>query len=170
MKAKIFFLSILFHLLFLTTSYSQNMLLLKRGSNLKNYLTFKEGELMTYKTTFDNFYTTDLIKEIQEEYIIVGDNILVTSQISSIYIANKDERNQTLKNLTLLSLGAGGLLISAEAINNLIQKENFSIDPGIAIISGSLIASGFILNKIRYKKFEVKRRNKIQIKPIPQES
>jgi hypothetical protein len=67
-------------------------------------------------------------------------------------------------------LGAGVLLISAEAINNLIQKENFSIDPGIAIISGSLIASGFILKKIRYKKFEGKGRNKIQIIPIPQES
>lgn len=142
---------------------SKDFLLLKRGANQKSQIRYQVGENLTYKSKKLGYYVTDKILSFDKDYIYLTENILSPSDIESIDIRTKDPRNRTLKNLTALFLGSGVLLISVETINSLYQDEQFSIDSGVAKISGALIATGLALTPLRYKTFEQKGKNRIQI-------
>jgi hypothetical protein len=148
---------------FSLNAMAQNVLLLKKGKNPKNHLSYQVGDEFIYKSISNNYYVTDLIKEIHEDYIILNENILTLEQIKAIHISDKDQRNFTINNLSLLAFGAGALLITAEAVNSLYHDKNLSIDPSIAILSGAMITSGFIISKLKYKHFKINRKNKIQL-------
>lgn len=149
--------------LFSVNVFSQKFILLQKGANEKNRLKYEIGETFIYKTKKNNFYITDVIKDIQTDIIVLSENVLLPEEITSIYILNKDPRNGTLKNLSLLSYGAGTILMSANVINSLYQDGSIRFESGGLITSGVLLAGGFGISKIRYRHFKIHKRNKIQL-------
>lgn len=156
-------LSLILFLLYTGNVFSQKFILLQKGANEKNRLKYKIGETFTYKTKKNDYYITDVIKDIQTDIIVLSENVLLPADITSVYILNKDPRNSTLKNLSFLSYGAGAVLMSANVINSLYQDGTIRLESGGLITSGILFAGGFTLSKIRYKHFKIHKRNKIQL-------
>jgi len=148
-------------------SFSQNQakdfILLKRGSNQKTQIRFYPGESITYKSTKLGYFITDKIVRLDTEFIYLTENILSPSDIEAVDIRNKDKRNRTLKNLTGLFIGAGSLLVGVEAVNSIYQQGGLAIDEGVAITSGILLGTGMALLPLRYKTFQQKGTNRIQI-------
>jgi hypothetical protein len=163
MRLKFYFITSLLSILLSSVSFGQNVLLLKRGSHPKNNLVYQTGDVFIYKTKNYDFYLTDVIKEIHSDYLLLGETVLSVPQITAIDISQKDQRNYTLNNLSYLSIGGGLLLTSADVINSLYQEQGFSLNPTVGVIGVSMIASGIVIKKIRYKHFKVNKKNKIQI-------
>lgn len=148
---------------FTALSQGTDFILLKRGSNQKSQIRFYPGEEITYKSAKLGYFVSDIIIELDQDFIYLKENIISTKDILEVDIRNKDPRNQTLRNVNSLVLGAGVLLFSVEAINGLYQRNEFSIDQGVGVASGILVGAGLALLPIRYKTFKQKDRNRIQI-------
>lgn len=140
-----------------------DFLLLKRGTNQKSQIRFYPGEEITYKSAKLGYFVTDVIAELDENFIYLRENIIAPGDILEVDIRRKDPRNRTLRNVNSLFLGSGILLFSVEAINSLYQTNELAIDDGVGIISGILVGTGLALLPVRYKTFKQKDRNKIQI-------
>lgn len=151
----------------LQVAYAQNQpkdfILLKRGSNQKSQIRFYPGESITYKSKKLGYFITDKIVNLDTDFIYLTENILSPADIEEIDIRNKDPRNRTLRNLTALFIGAGGLLLTVDGVNSIYQEGNLNIDSGIATTSGILIGTGLVLLPLRYKTFKQKGNNRIQV-------
>ncbi|WP_144602501.1 hypothetical protein [Algoriphagus algorifonticola] len=162
-------INLLIFTIFLTilsfSSYGQSkdFLLLKRGSNTKTQIRFYIGEPITYKSSKLGYYITDVIKDLNDNYIYLSENILSPDDILEIDIRRKDPRNSTLRNMNALVLGSGVILLGVESINSIYQTGEFSIDRGVGVIGGILTGTGLALLPIRYKTFKNQGRNRIQI-------
>lgn len=132
---------------------SRDFILLKRGSNQKSQIRYYPGEEITYKSKKLGYFVTDQIVKLENDFIYLTENILAPADITEVDIRHKDPRNRTLRNLTALFLGAGGILLTVEAVNSLYQQGDLEIDGGVAITSGILIGTGLALLPIRYKTF-----------------
>ncbi|MDO8967259.1 hypothetical protein [Algoriphagus sp.] len=132
----------------------KDFLLLKRGKNQKSQLRYYPGESITYKSKKLGYFITDQIVSLDTDYIYLKENILSPSDILEVGIRDKDPRNSTLRNLTALFLGAGGILMTVEAVNSIYQQSQLQIDQGVAITSGILIGTGLALLPLRYKTFK----------------
>ncbi|MHA7128284.1 hypothetical protein [Algoriphagus namhaensis] len=141
----------------------KDFLLLKRGANQKTQIRYYPGEEITYKSKKLGFYVTDVITELDENFIYLRENIVAPADILEIDIRKKDPRNGTLKALNALVLGAGVILVSVEAINGLYQRSELSIDDGVGVTSAILIGTGLALLPVRYKTFKHKGSNRLQI-------
>nr|MBI1229885.1 hypothetical protein [Cytophagales bacterium] len=144
-------------------AFSQHMLILQRGNNQKTRITYQVGEPLTYLQKELDYYITERIEEITPEYIRLSDNVLSLSQIVAIDIQAKDERNRTLRNLTLLPAAAAVLLLTAETVNSLYADGRLSYDRGSLAIAGILGGSSLLMSQLRYKKFRVRGRNKLLV-------
>lgn len=166
MKNSFYKTFILFLVILLSSNfdvYAQKFILLQKGTNQKTRIKYEVGEVFTYKTKNNDYYISDVIRDIQPEIIVLSENVLRPEDITAVYIQDKDPRNQTLKNLSFLSYGAGAIFLSANVINSLYQEGNVSIADGSLVTSAALFGSGFVLSKVRYKHFKRKGRNKIQL-------
>jgi hypothetical protein len=146
-----------------TTVHAQYVLVLQKGENQKTRITYQRGESITYKQRDVEGYMTDRIVAIEEDIIELSENVLLPRQIEVVDISEKDERNQTLRNLTLLPLGAGGLLLTAETVNSLYSEGRVSISEPSLVISGGLLLTGLIMSQVRYKRFRHKNQRTIKI-------
>jgi len=157
----LFFFSILLSL----AVYGQgtDFVLLKRGTSLKSQIRYYPGEEITYKSKKMGYFVTDIIQRIDNNFIYLSENILSPETILEIDIRHKDPRNNTLRNINAITLGAGVILLGAESVNSLYQEQQFSIDKGVGITSGILIGAGLALLPVRYKIFKNTGRNKIQL-------
>lgn len=144
-------------------SQGKDFILLKRGANQKSQIRYYPGEEITYLSKKLGYYVTDVITELDKDFIYLRENIIAPADILEIDIRNKDPRNGTLKSLNALILGAGVILISVETINSLYQQNEFNIDGGVGLTSAILIGTGLALLPVRYKTFKHKGQNKIQI-------
>lgn len=142
---------------------SQKFLLLQKGSNQKTRLKYKIGEDITYKSKANDFFITDRIRDIQNDILVLSENVLRPEDIVSIDISEKDPRNRTLKNLTTLGMAGGLIFLLADGVNGLYQEGKPSIGDGTIVTSTLMIGSGLILSRIRYRYFDNKGRNKIQL-------
>jgi len=142
---------------------AQNYLILQRGKNEKSRLTYEVGESMVYLQKGLDYYIQDVIREINQDVIVLEENILSLDQIEVIDIRNKDPRNQTLSNMSLLPIAAGGLLLLAGGINSLYADQNISYDSGTLVAAGALIGGGLLLRPLRYNKFKNRGKNKLQV-------
>lgn len=142
---------------------AQNYLILQRGKNQKSRLTYEVGESLVYLQKGLDYYIRDEIREIHQDVIVLEENVLALHQIEAIDIKNKDPRNQTLSNMSLLPVGAGGLLLLAGGINSLYADQNIRYEPGVLATAGGLIGAGILMRFLRYNTFTVKGRNKIQV-------
>ncbi|MFC3414154.1 hypothetical protein [Algoriphagus hitonicola] len=142
---------------------SEDFLLLKRGPSPKKHIRFYPGESITYKSKKLDYFVTDQIREFSQDYIFLTENILSLDDIEAIDIRQKDSRNSTLKNMNVLILGSGIILLTAESINSIYQNREFSIDQGVGLTSGILIGTGLALLPLRYKVFKIQGRNRLQI-------
>lgn len=133
---------------------SKDFLLLKRGGNQKSQIRFYPGEEITYKSKKLGYFVTDQIVSLDKDFIYLTENILSPSDIEEVDIRQKDARNRTMRNLTALFLGAGGILLTVEAVNSLYQEDQVGIDSGVAVTSGILIGTGLALLPLRYKTFK----------------
>lgn len=156
-------LLLFFSFVFGATAQSKDFLLLKRSGNQKTQLRFYPGEYITYKSKKLGYFVTDQIVSLDTDYIYLTENILSPSDIVEVDILNKDPRNQTLRNLTALFLGAGGILMTVEAVNSIYQQEQLRIDGGVAITSGILVGTGLAMLPLRYKTFKNTTGYRIQI-------
>ena len=147
----------------LAQEQSKKFLLLKRGSNQKTQIRFYPGETITYKSKKIGFFVTDILVNLDTEYLYLSENVLKPSDILAIDVQRKDPRNRTLKNLTALSLGAGSMIIGLEGINNLTQKGQLKISAGVAKASALLLGTGLALLPLRYKIFTLSDKNKLQL-------
>jgi hypothetical protein len=157
--------STIFLLLFLVVLKveAQKYVILQKGANQKTRIKYEEGDLIRYQLKENDFFISDRIEEIHPEFLVLTENILKPEEIAVVDVRNVDERNHTLSNLSVLMYAGGGLLLVAETINGLYHEKKFTYSNEGLIISGALIASGFILSKVRYQYFKNKGRNKIQI-------
>ena len=162
----ILILSILMGLFFsegMAQDKPKDFILLKRGVSQKSQIRYYPGEMITYKSKKLGYFVTDKIVKLDTEFIYLTENILKPEDILEIDIRNKDPRNRTLSNLTGLFLGAGGLLLTVDVINSLYQTGELSLDSGVAVTSGALLATGLTLATLRYKTFKHEGRSRIQI-------
>ena len=141
----------------------RKFLLLKRGSNQKTQIRFYPGETITYKSKKIGYFVTDILVNLDTEYLYLSENVLKPSDILVIDVQLKDPRNRTLKNLTALSLGAGTMILGLEGINNLTQKGQLKISAGVAKASALLLGTGLALLPLRYKTFTLSDKNKVQL-------
>jgi len=141
----------------------RKFLLLKRGSNQKSQIRFYPGETITYKSEKIGYFVTDVLVNLDTEYLYLSENILKPSDIVAIDVRKKDPRNRTLKNLTALSLGAGAMIFGLEGVNSLIKQGEFKINTGVAKASALLIGTGLALLPLRYKTFTLSDKNKVQL-------
>ena len=141
----------------------RKFLLLKRGSNQKTQIRFYPGETITYKSEKIGYFVTDVLVNLDTEYLYLSENILKPSDILAIDVRRKDPRNRTLKNFTALSLGAGTMIIGLEGINNLTQRGQLKISAGVAKASALLVGTGLALLPLRYKTFTLSDKNKLQL-------
>ena len=141
----------------------KKFLLLKRGSNQKTQIRFYPGETITYKSKKIGYFVTDVLVNLDTEYLYLSENILKPSDILAIDIRRKDPRNRTLNNLTQLSIGAGTMILGLEGINNLTQQGQLKISAGVAKASAILVGTGLALLPLRYKTFTLSDKNKVQL-------
>lgn len=146
--------TLLFFLFVGAQAQSRDFILLKRGSNQKSQIRFYPGEDITYKSKKLGYFVTDQIVSVDKDFIYLTENILSPADIEEVDIRNKDPRNRTMRNLTALFLGAGGILLTVEAVNSLYQTSELEIDSGVAVTSGILIGTGLALLPLRYKTFK----------------
>ncbi|MDN3688141.1 hypothetical protein [Cyclobacterium jeungdonense] len=144
----------------------QNYLILQRGANQKTRLVYEEGDQLVYLQKGLDYYIQDKIREIRSDILVLEENVLQLGQIEAIDIREKDERNRTLGNLSLLPMAAGTMLLLASGINSLYADGKIEYSSGTLITGGALIGAGLILQPLRYKRFRIKGRNKIQIIPL----
>lgn len=142
---------------------AQKFLILQKGANQKTRLKYEEGDLIRYQQKGQDFFVSDRIKEIHPDFFVLTENILKPEEIQAVDVKDKDERNHTLSTLSGLMYSGGALLLLAETVNGLYHDKRFSYSNEGLIISGSLLATGFILSKIKYRYFKHRGRNKIQI-------
>lgn len=140
-----------------------DFIILKRGAKQKSQIRYYPGEEITYKSTKIDYFVTDIIQSIDQNYIYLRENILSPESITEIDVRNKDRRNSTLRALNVLTLSAGIILLGAESINSIYHGNEFSIDGGVGLASGILLGAGVAMLPIRYKTFKNSGRNKIQL-------
>ncbi|GAB3664182.1 hypothetical protein GCM10028791_39770 [Echinicola sediminis] len=155
--------TITFLLIGLNTGHAQRYLILQKGANQKSRITYEEGDWITYRPKGIGYFMDDQIKEITRDYLILSENIISPEKIAAVDVSKTDERNQTLKSFSTLAAAAGGLLLTAETINSLYHEKRLSYSKGGLIISSALIASSFVLSKLKKRYFKNEGRNKIQI-------
>jgi hypothetical protein len=141
----------------------RKFLLLKRGSKQKSQIRFYPGETITYKSKKIGYFVTDVLVNLDTEYLYLSENILKPSDIVAVDVRNKDPRNRTLNNLTQLSLGAGAMIFGLEGVNSLIKQGEFKISNGVSKASALLIGTGLALLPLRYKTFTLSDKNKVQL-------
>lgn len=144
-------------------AFAQNLIVLQKGNNLKTRIRYKVGQPMTYKQKEIPYFISDVIREIHPNHIVLGDNILSPNQIEVIDISRKDERNSTLRNLTVLPGAAALLLLTAETVNSLYGDGKISYDNTSLSIAGGLLGASLIMSQVRYKKFRINGKRKILI-------
>jgi hypothetical protein len=166
-RAGMVFLTLLILGLFVGPIFAQEQakkfLLLKRGSNQKTQIRFYPGETITYKSKKIGYFVTDVLVNLDTEYLYLSENILNPSDIVAIDVRKKDPRNRTLNNLTQYSIKAGALIFGLEGVNSLIQQGEFKISNGVAKVSALLIGTGLALLPLRYKTFTLSDKNKVQL-------
>lgn len=143
--------------------FAQNYLILQKGANQKSQIIYEVGDEIIYLQKGNDYYIKDIIREIDKEYIALSENVLSLKQIEALDIRYKDERNQTLANLTYLPFAGGGLLLLAGGINSLADDGNLQYSSGVLATAAALIGTGFIMKFIRYKKFKVGGKRKIMV-------
>ena len=146
-----------------TFAQGTDFILLKRGAKQKSQIRFYPGETITYKSTKIDYFVTDVIQSIDQNFIYLSENILSPESITEIDIRDKDRRNGTLRALTVLTMSAGVILLGAESINSIYHEHEFSISSGVGLASGILIGTGLAMLPLRYKTFKNTGRNKIQL-------
>ncbi|MFC4873781.1 hypothetical protein [Negadavirga shengliensis] len=161
-----FLIIVMLFFVILTPCVAQNYMILQKGKNQKTRIKYEEGDPITYLQEGLDYYITDVIKEITKDYLILSENIVTPSQIVAIDIRDRDERNRTMANLTLLPAGGAVLLLLAESINSLYADGGLSYSNSSLVISGALLTTSLVLAPVRYKKFRHRGRNKIQIIPL----
>lgn len=142
--------------------YGQNYLLLQRGANEKTRQVYEVGDELVYLQKELDYYIRDHIREIHQDVLILDENVLSLQQIEAIDIRDKDERNRTLANISFLSMAAGGMLLLAGGINSLYAEGGLRYSTGTLSTAASLVGLGLVLQPLRYKRFKLKGRNKIQ--------
>lgn len=155
-------------LLFLLLSFvvqveAQQFMILQKGGNQKTRIKYEEGDLIRYQQKGQDFFVSDRIKEIHPDFLVLTENILKPEEIAVVDIKEKDMRNQTLSNLSVLMYSGAGLLMVAETINGLYHDKQLSYSNEGLVISGALAATGFVLSRLKYRHFRNQGRNKIQI-------
>lgn len=143
--------------------FAQKFILLQKGSNIKTRLKYEIGEEFTYMAKPYDFYITDVIVDITHEAIILRENILIPKDIIAVDISAKDQRNRTITNLSNLGYGAGALIFLGTGVNGLIQEGSFLGFLSAIDITAVFVASGFLISKLKYKKFKHEGKNKIQL-------
>ena len=136
------------------SAQSRDFILVKRSGNQKTQIRFYPGESITYKSKKLGYFVTDQIVSLDTDFIYLTENILSPSDIVELDIRYKDLRNRTLRNFTALFLGAGGILLTVEAVNSIYQQGELGVDGGVAVTSGILIGTGLALLPLRYKTFK----------------
>jgi hypothetical protein len=160
---KIVFFTVLFLISSLAFAQSKDFILLKRGANQKSQIRFYPGEEITYKSKKIGYFITDVIEKVEQDYIYMSENIISPLDIEEIDIRKKDKRNRTLGAFNSLILGAGVILISVEMVNSIYHNGELSVDKGVGVTSGVLLATGLAMLPLRYKTFKHTGRNHIQI-------
>tara|TARA_R110002049_G_scaffold37868_5_gene118453 strand:- start:6745 stop:7260 length:516 start_codon:yes stop_codon:yes gene_type:complete len=145
------------------TVLAQNYLILQKGANEKSRITYEVGDEFIYLQEGNDYYIKDVIREIDRDYIALKENVLSLKQIKAIDIRDKDERNQTLANLTLLPIAGGALLMLAGGINSLAADGGIHYSTGVWTTSVALIGAGILIKSLRYKKFKVGKKKKIMV-------
>lgn len=149
--------------LFFFQAEAQRLMILQKGTNQKTRLTYEEGDLIRYQQKGKDFFVSDRIKEIHPDFLVLTENILKPEEIEVVDVKEKDDRNRTLTNLSVLMYSGGALLLLAETVNGLYHDKKFSYSDEGLVVGGSLLATGFVLSKIKYRYFKHQGRNKIQI-------
>lgn len=162
-KSGVFLMTLILLISIANNSFAQKFLLLQKGSNTKTALRFQVGEEITYKSTKFDYYVTDVIVDIKTDIIVLSENVLQPKDITVIDIRNKDPRNQTIKNLSFLSMGAGVVFLLVNTVNSLYQQGDLSRLEESWALSAGLLAGGYVISKLKYKEFKHKGDNKIQI-------
>lgn len=154
-----------FFILFSTIAFAQSrdFILLKRGANQKSQIRYYPGEEITYKSKKIGYFITDVIEKVDQDYIYMSENIISPLDIVEVDIRDKDKRNRTLRAMNSLILGAGVILVSVDMINSIYHNGEVSIDKGVGVTSGILMATGLAMLPLRYKTFKHEGRNHIQI-------
>lgn len=142
---------------------AQKFLILQKGSNQKTRIKYEEGDVIRYQQKGQDFFVADRIREIHPDFLVLTENVLRPEEIAVVDVREADERNQTLRNLSTMMYAGAGLMLVAETINSLYHNKSLSYSTEGVVVSGSLLASGFTLAKIRYRYFKNQGRNKIQI-------
>ncbi len=142
---------------------SEKFILLKRGTKQKNQIKYRVGDLFIYKISDFDFFLEDVIVDIQKDIIVLKENILKPEDILAVNILEKDERNQTLRNISQLGMGGGIVFLTGFTLSSLIQEGNLSQLESSWPLPAALFGAGLAMSFVRYKTFRHKGRNKIQL-------
>lgn len=131
-----------------------------RFGSLKKFELFN-GDVLEYKLKGQYSYRLNKIVNLQDSIIVFSnDSVIKLNQIKAICIRKS---NFLLKQFQQVFLLGGGLFFSFNTINNILNERQPTIDPKAALISASLIGTGFIIKEIGVKRIRMNDNRSLKI-------
>ena len=143
---------------------AQQRYLLLRKVGRPYQIIFEEGEEMRFRVKGEKHFIKDFIQGFSENRIRFHYYDIDLSEIEVIDIRDRNFRVLGVKSIPGKLIVAGiGLVIIDQANQVLIRDEPAGVSTGIAIVSGSLVAAGFIIRAIQKKYFRPGGKHLIEI-------
>ncbi len=141
------FISLMF---FYGISIAQNILILERPGNVKNYKYYQNDEIKL-KAVSHNEIFSGVITKINDSSIVINHaKEVFLSEVSYMY-----RKRWGFSFLQKLSFIAGGSYFLVSSINGLINNDSPVIPQESLIISGSLIAGGIALIPLTTRRYKI---------------
>ena len=124
---------------------------------------YQKGDIIRFARAKDKEILVQRILDLNDTLLMMNQDTVAYYRIQMLDIEGK-QQNRFLKGLGFGMLAAGILLPGIDYFNSsVVQDQSKSINEGLLITSGGLIATGAALMLIKKKYFKPGRRNRIMI-------
>ena len=150
MNQKLFLVLLLISSTTFNTLAQQFLVLEKMGT--KKRFEYYPGEVITFKTPDENYFTRAGIRGFGDSLIILSDRSIHIKSIVAINI--KDHKDRTfISRLGPYLMVAGGLLMIFDVVNQTaVQGGSYDGSTGIYVSAGALIGAGAVMTFARSNK------------------
>ena len=155
-RLKYFFVFSAALMLLSSSGVAQKFLAIDKSGKVKR-IRFYENEKINIRLNDENFFRTGNIDAIGDSSFVFDGKTIALSDINAIIVYKNDGGHAFIKELSS-NLPAGGVfLLLVTAANSLINASYPLVPVSMYIISGSLVAGGFLLRPLTYRIYKAKK-------------
>lgn len=142
--------------------FSQKYLLLdKIGS--KRRLEFHPGDELTFKLHGESHFSNAVISHLSDSTIFFQDGLITLKNIDEIRIGHRASGILGTSRTVKFKIAGVGLILLDQFNTGIISGEKFTLNRGVLIAGGSLIALGYILDFAQKKRFKIRGNRRLRI-------